>query len=298
MQPVQSLPWVRRFAGALALGLVSLAFLPAFSATVPASTPVSSPAADQRQVSVYFLREGRRTQQVGTAHRAVDATNDRDAALAALAALVEGPNAEEQSVGLDSTVPPETEVLGLEFNVDSATATVDFSAAFAPGGAGVPLTSMAQVVYTLTQFAEIEQASIKIEGKPITMLDGGGNALDGPATRIDYDPTTPLIFLESPAPGDTIASPVRVWGTANTFEATFHVEVRSEDGSVFAFQVVTATSGNGVRGTFDIEVPFDHGDATRGEVVAFERSARDGRVQNEVVIPVTFAGGESDATDS
>jgi hypothetical protein len=55
--------------------------------------------------------------------------------------------------------------------------------------------------------------------------------------------------------------------------------------------VVTATSGNGVRGTFDITLTFDPKGETKGQVVVFERSARDGRVENEVKIPVTFEAG-------
>jgi len=256
------------------------------------STPVASPMADQRQVSVYFLREGRRSQQVGAAHRLVSAPTDDGAARAALLALIDGPTADEAAIGLATTVPAMTELLDLTLNLESKTATVDFSEAFAPEGAGVPVTTMAQIVYTLTQFEGIEQVAIAIAGAPITMIDGDGIAIDGPATRATYDHTTPLIFLESPAPGDTIGSPVRLWGTANTFEATFQVEVRSADGTVLAFEVVTATSGNGVRGMFDITVTFDPQGETSGHVVVFERSARDGRVQNEVVIPVTFADQE------
>lgn len=121
------------------------------------------------------------------------------------------------------------------------------------------------------------------------MLDGDGVAIDGPATRATYDHTTPLIFVESPAPGDEVGNPVHVWGTANTFEATFEIEVRTADGEILTSQVVTATSGNGVRGTFDVTIPFTPGDATHGDIVAVERSARDGGRTNEVVIPVTFA---------
>jgi germination protein M len=256
------------------------------------STPEASPAADQRQVSVYFLREGRRTEQVGAAHREVSAATDEEAARAAIEALIEGPNVIDQDSGLLSAIPTATELLDLALDPEAKTATVDFSAAFAPDGAGVPITAMAQVVYTLTQFAGIEQAAIEIEGQPVTMLDGDGIAIDGPAMRVHYDHTTPLIFLESPAPGDTIGSPVRLWGTANTFEATFQAEIRGASGAVLTSEVVTATSGNGVRGTFDITLTFDPKGATSGQVVVFERSARDGRVQNEVVIPVTFEGGE------
>jgi Sporulation and spore germination/Immunoglobulin-like domain of bacterial spore germination len=272
----------------LTFGLLFVALCALPGRASASSTHEASPAADQRQVSVYFLREGRRSDQVGAAHREVSASTDDAAARAAIQALIDGPNTLDQESGLSSAIPTATKILDLTLDPTSKTAKVDFSAAFAPDGAGVPITAMAQVVYTLTQFDGIEQTAIEVEGQPVTLLDGDGIAIDGPATRVHYDHTTPLIFLESPAPGDTIGSPVRLWGTANTFEATFQAEVQSADGTILVSEVVTATSGNGVRGTFDITLTFDPKGATSGQVVVFERSARDGRVENEVVIPVTF----------
>jgi hypothetical protein len=141
----------------------------------------------------------------------------------------------------------------------------------------------------LTQFPTIERVAIAIEGKPLVLLDGDGRPLAGPAARTDYERLIPLIFLEAPAPGDTIASPARLWGTANTFEATFVAEIRDAAGKRLVRQVVTATSGNGFRGTFDVSLAFDPKQATSGEVVVYELSARDGARDNEVVVPVTFA---------
>jgi hypothetical protein len=78
-----------------------------------------------------------------------------------------------------------------------------------------------------------------------------------------------------------------VTGTSNDFEATFQLQlVQGETELVDTF--VTATSGTGVRGTFDKTVEFDgSGDAT---LVAFERSASDegppelGRVEIPLVL--------------
>lgn len=81
---------------------------------------------------------------------------------------------------------------------------------------------------------------------------------------------------------------MRIWGTANTFEATFMVDILDEDGNVLTTEVVTATSGSGTRGTFDVEIAFDAGDSEEGMVVAYELSARDGSRVNEVEIQVVF----------
>ena len=48
-----------------------------------------------------------------------------------------------------------------------------------------------------------------------------------------------------------MSSPLRVTGTANTFEATFNYELNDTDGKVVDKNFVTATSGTGTRGTFD-----------------------------------------------
>lgn len=272
----------------LSLVAASTCLIPSMTQAATSATPVASPIADLTQVSVYFLREGRRSEQVGAAHRDVSAITDSEAARAAIEALIDGPNAIDQLSGLTSAIPDGTTLLAVDLDPATKTASVNFSEAFAPGGAGVPITVMAQVVYTVTQFDGIEQASIAVAGSPITMLDGDGIALDGPATRANYDRTTPLIFLESPAPGDTIGNTVRLWGTANTFEGTFQAEIRSADGTVLVSQVVTATSGNGVRGTFDVTLSFNPGEATNGTVAVFERSERSGRADTNVEIPVSF----------
>jgi hypothetical protein len=149
----------------------------------------------------------------------------------------------------------------------------------------------------LTQFPNIERVTIAVAGEPLTLFDGEGRPIDGPASRADYDRNvTPLIFLESPAPGDEIASPVRLWGTANTFEATFFAEVHAADGNVLVSQVVTATSGSGFRGTFDVTLTFEIEEAGPGEVVVYELSARDGSRENEVRVPVELTSESSSDT--
>jgi immunoglobulin-like protein involved in spore germination len=77
-----------------------------------------------------------------------------------------------------------------------------------------------------------------------------------------------------------------VHGTANTFEATFFLDLVAEDGRRIAEKLVTASSGSGTRGTFDATVPFEIEEEQRGTLVAFERSAKDGSAINVVQIPV------------
>jgi germination protein M len=128
--------------------------------------------------------------------------------------------------------------------------------------------TLAQVVYTLTQFPSVD--AVEADGHRYT--------------RADFEDLAPAILVESPTPGDRVTSPVRVRGTANTFEATFQLQLLDGAGNVIVERTVTATSGSGTRGTFDVSIPADvHGAAT---LVAFETSAEDGSRVHQVEVPI------------
>jgi hypothetical protein len=129
----------------------------------------------------------------------------------------------------------------------------------------------AEEVYTLSQFAPT---------KPVNV---GGKSY----TRSDFEDLTPAILVESPLPFASVTSPLRVWGTANTFEATFDYELLDMAGKVLSHHFVTATSGSGTRGTFDFTVPFEAPNGL-GKLVVFEESAADGSRIHEVEIPLTL----------
>jgi hypothetical protein len=136
--------------------------------------------------------------------------------------------------------------------------------------AELPDTALAQLVYTMTQSAGDDSAEV----------DGASY------TRADFEEQTPSVLVESPLPFEDVESPLRVTGTANTFEATFQYELVDADGNVIDQNFVTATSGTGTRGTFDFTTgAFDDIAALR----VFENSAEDGSRMNEVEIPLTVA---------
>lgn len=126
----------------------------------------------------------------------------------------------------------------------------------------------AQLVYTATQFSNSDSAELE-----------GVNY-----TRADFEEETPSVLVESPLAFDEVESPLRVSGTANTFEANFQYELVDADGNVFDENFVTATAGSGTRGTFFFTTsPFDEISA----LVVFEISAEDGSRIHEVEIPLT-----------
>jgi hypothetical protein len=166
-------------------------------------------------------------------------------------------------------------------------ATVDLSREFASGGGTLSMTMrIAQVVYTLTQFPSVERVAFQLDGQPVETIGGEGLIVDPPVRRADYEAVTPAIMVESPAVGDGVSSPMRVRGTSNVFEATSQINIVDADGLIIAEKTVTASSGTGTRGTFDVLVPFEVDRAQRGALIVFEYSAKDGSQVNVVEIPL------------
>jgi len=150
---------------------------------------------------------------------------------------------------------------GLRLTIDGGRAHVS--------GATLNDAALAQVVYTVTSFPTVQ-------------------SVDG-TTRVDVEAFVPAILVEQPAPGEAVSSPLRVTGSANTFEATFNYRLEDADGKLLAKDFVTATSGSGTRGTFDFSVAFDVDAAQNGTLAVFELSAEDGSVIHERVIPLRLA---------
>jgi germination protein M len=252
--------------------------------SVPATTEAATetePAAGTTVLSVYFLRG----EKLGVAHRRVPGT--KAVGRAALEQLLEGPTPAESDAGLQSQIPAGTKLLGL--SIEGGTATVDLSGGYASGGGSLTMFArLAQVVYTLTQFPTVDGVVFELDGVPTETFSSEGIVLDHPQTRADYEDLAPAILVETPAVGDTVSSPLRLTGTANTFEATLEYALSDWDGKIIANGFATATCGTGCRGTFDVSVPFEWSGEPRGSLVVFERSAKDGSRTNVVEIPLAF----------
>ena len=220
-------------------------------------TGTTTAPAETTDLRVYWLRDGK----VWPALREIGQTDAL--AQAALDELLAGPT-EQEGADLQFTTAIPEGVEGVVASIEDGVATVELSV-------DLPDEPLAQVVYTLTQFVTVESVDIQ------------GNTL----TRADFEDLTPAILVESPLAFEDVTSPLRVTGTANTFEATFNYELTDTDGLIVDENFVTATSGTGTRGTFDFttkpyKVPFDG----VGALIVFERSAKDGSRINLVEIPV------------
>lgn len=145
---------------------------------------------------------------------------------------------------------------------------------------------VAQVVFTLTQFPTVDAVTFKVDGRPLTVLGGEGLLLDKPQGRSDWEGLAPAILVESPLPSAAVTHPLRVSGTANTFEATFQIMLTDAKGRVTYVHYATATSGTGTRGTFDVTIPFAATHAGTASLQVYESSAEDGRPIHVVEFPV------------
>lgn len=196
-------------------------------------------------------------------------------ASAAMELLLAGPDP-SLTAGLTTMIPAGTELLGV--SIADKVATVDLSSEFTSGGGTLSMTGrVAQVVFTLTQFPTIESVQFEVEGEPLDVLGGEGVILDTPRTRVTEEQFAPEVLIESPTWGTSVpATPLRVRGSANVFEAVFQLEIADSTGKVIRTQRVQATSGTGTRGTFDATIPLDGVKPGAATIIGSYLSAKDG----------------------
>ncbi|HEY7030482.1 MAG TPA: Gmad2 immunoglobulin-like domain-containing protein [Thermomicrobiales bacterium] len=264
-----------------ALLAVLLVVVTASSMVVIVHRPAAG-AVEQPSFSAFFLRDGR----IGTGQlRPLPA--DVSAYDVAMRQLLAGPLDTELAVGLRTVIPVGTTLRGaIELDEETQTATVDLSSEFTTGDESAIPARMAQVVFTLTQFANIRFVAFKVDGQDVRARSGDGRNLSRPAGRGNYEALLPAIFVESPTPWGSLSSPIQLGGTANTFEATLHVRLADEQGRVLFEDFLTASSGSGTRGRFSGSIAYLLAEPQRGTLVFFQESAKDGSEQDIVAIPV------------
>jgi germination protein M len=220
------------------------------------ATSTTTTTAKTTEVRVYWLRDGK----VWPVGRDVDTANGL--VNGAVAQLLVGPTDQEKSaLGAKTAIPGS--VTKALIATSAGVATVKVSGELSKA-------ALAQLVYTLTQFPTVD--SVSIAGRSYT--------------RANFEEQTPAILVESPLAFETVSSPLRARGTANTFEATFDYDVTDARDKVVAHDFVTATSGNGMRGTFELSAPLANASAGPGKLVVYEVSAANGKRIHQVEIPL------------
>lgn len=138
----------------------------------------------------------------------------------------------------------------------------------------------------MTHFSSIHSVQFELDGKPVKAFGGEGIVLNGPVGRCDFEDLAPAVLMESPLIGDTVLTPVRVWGSANMLEAVFRLKVTDTSGRTTADVRVKATSGTGTRGTFDVTFPFKATRTGPGLLTAYYLSPKDGKPVTVDTVPL------------
>jgi spore germination protein GerM len=194
-------------------------------------------------------------------------------ATAAVRELLAGPAPDE--AGLLTMIPAGSRLLGI--TLDGSVATVDLTGTFESGGGSASMLGrLAQLVYTATQFPTVDAVRLRLDGTPVESLGGEGVIVGAGLGRADTTASLPAIFVDQPTWGGELASPGRVTGLANVFEAQFQLQVFDSQRHVLAQAPVRASCGSGCWGTFDVTVPYSVSTAQWGTLRVFDASPKDG----------------------
>jgi hypothetical protein len=195
----------------------------------------------------------------------------------AVEVLLAGPTPDEAAgtPSISTAIPEETQALG--GSAEAGIATVNLSGEFDDGGGSFGMFArLAQVVYTLTRLPDIDSVAFEIEGEPVTVFSAEGIELDGPQQRDDYYDLLPPIFVDRPAWGEPVSSPIEVTGLSNVFEAVSQVMLTDDDGASLFEDHVMASCGTGCWGEWGVDIPYTLDREQFGALIVWEISAKDG----------------------
>jgi hypothetical protein len=255
---------------------------PSEGPSTPTSSPTASPSPTPAQSMTYelwFTYDG----SLFVTHRTEPFTPA--VGTRALEALFGGPTSAERAADVDTTINPGTRLHSL--TIEDGVATVDLDDTFVDQETpAIAVGSLAQVVYTLTQFDRVQGVVFEVDGRPLTNF--GGYEIDSAQRRANFAGQLPFILVQSPLLGERVSSPVHISGTANVFEAVVSIAILDQNGRVIASTFTMATCGTGCRGTFETDVAYDVAETQHGTIRVYEVSAMDGSEIHVVNIPVTL----------
>ncbi len=244
------------------------------------------PAQQSLNLALYYVKITDKDAYLVREVRQVPYTSE--VAKAALEELIKG---SPKTPGAAGVLPPETKIRGI--SIKDGSASVDFSSEVlkANVGAAGEALGIQSIVNTLTEFPEIKQVSFLVEGK----LDkrtkdwwGHVGLYTQPFKRDISSVYEPVIWVTSPEPGQKIASPLQIQGSARVFEAAVNARIIDDSGKELARGYATASEGAPGRGDFVFSLPFTPPTTGSGKVEVFWASPQDGEELDKVVVPVTW----------
>ncbi len=257
---------------ALALAFAGSILAPTSIAAASPATSTPSTAAATITVRAYFLmRSHGSTLYLTPVLRTVPSTTA--VATAAVRQLLARPLSTEPD--LATAIPAGTTLRSIA--IHQSTATVDLNGRFAKSTSTIGMRRrLAQLVYTVTQFKNVDTVLLKLDGKPLSTI--GGIHISSGMHRSTFRAQLPPIFVDRPAWRGTLLSGGHVSGLANVFEAQFRLRLLAANGTVLLDRAVHATCGTGCWGRFDVTVAYTVATAQWGTLRVYDRSERDGSV--------------------
>ena len=134
-----------------------------------------------KEVLLYFLQFDEKTEKVylKTVKRKL---SDKQILLQTINQLIKGPSSSEEGKGYITAVPPNLRLRSVTIN--GKIAEIDFNNAIEEGATGdILLKRIQQIVYTATQFDDVDSIVIKINGQRRKTIGGDGFSISGPLKR-------------------------------------------------------------------------------------------------------------------
>jgi spore germination protein GerM len=135
-----------------------------------------------QRVSVFFVRRGREETHLEDASRDV-ASRDVEAALEAL--FESPPTDQEREDGLTTNIPDQAMLRDVT-ELGEGVVLVNLSEGFENVTGQGQRVAYAQIVWTATDFPEVEGVAFAVEGEPKSAITGNGSPKDDPVRRSDY----------------------------------------------------------------------------------------------------------------
>jgi spore germination protein GerM len=151
------------------------------AAQPPATQPADRPA-ETRDRNVYFMQEARGgSELLPTKVNRKLAVSDSPL-LDSLNALLAGPTTDEKNRGLIDCIPPGTRVIRLEMRGNTAYINFNEQFQYNTGGREDYAAQIKQIVWTATEFSNVHDVQILIEGNRVDFL-GEGIMIGSPLKR-------------------------------------------------------------------------------------------------------------------
>ena len=135
------------------------------------------------------------------------------------------------------------------------------------------------------------QKEVQENEKKIAELEKKKGASKKPQEEKPVTSSKGNIIVDTPSPGATVKSPVKISGKASVFEAQFSARVKDASGKVIGETSVKADIGAPEWGNFETALTYGTPAKTQtGTIEVFDRSEKDGSIEDIARIKVVLKG--------